>query len=129
MPEFSIVSKKRLSTCHPDLQKLFNEVIKDFDCIILEGHRGEEAQNKAFREGKSKLKYPRSKHNSMPSKAVDVAPYPIDWKDIKRFEQLIQHVLETAKKLGIGIRSGSDWNSNGSSKDEKFLDYPHYELI
>lgn len=52
MPKFSDISLNKLATCHPDLITLFNEVIKYFDCIILEGHRGMDAQEKAVAEGK-----------------------------------------------------------------------------
>jgi peptidoglycan L-alanyl-D-glutamate endopeptidase CwlK len=44
MPQFGKDSLTKLSTCHPDLQKLFNEVIKHYDCTILEGHRSDEDQ-------------------------------------------------------------------------------------
>jgi len=74
-----------LSTVHTDLQDVFLEVIKHIDCTILCGHRDEEEQNNAFHEGKSKLKYPQSDHNKAPSLALDGAPYPIDWRNTKRF--------------------------------------------
>ena len=61
------------------MQELFNEVIKYFDCTLIQGHRGEEEQNKYFDEGKSKVRYPNGRHNARPSNAVDVVPYPIDW--------------------------------------------------
>ena len=41
MPNFSIVSKQRLNTCHQDLQKLFNEVIKHYDCAVIQGARSD----------------------------------------------------------------------------------------
>ena len=43
--------------------------------MIVCGHRNKEDQNKAFAEGKSKLKWPKGKHNKLPSQAVDAAPY------------------------------------------------------
>ncbi|MCP1496210.1 hypothetical protein J2Y86_000917 [Pseudomonas migulae] len=128
MPQFSKVSQDRLSTCHPQLQALMNEVIKLTDILVIEGHRGQEVQDKAFREGKSKLKWPQGKHNSLPSLAVDIAPYPLDWSDTPGFHRLAKVVLETAESMGIKIRWGGDWNGNGSSKDEKFLDLVHFEL-
>src|SRR5687768_11435850 len=78
MPKFSQASIDKLATCHPDLRVLFNEVIKHFDCTISDGHRGEAAQNKAFDEGKSKLRWPNGNHNKLPSMAVDVYPYPVN---------------------------------------------------
>ena len=81
MPKFGRRSKERLATCDEKLQKVFNEVIKHVDCSVLEGHRSEERQNKLYEEGKTKVKYPKGRHNASPSLAVDVAPYPIDWND------------------------------------------------
>jgi peptidoglycan L-alanyl-D-glutamate endopeptidase CwlK len=121
MPKFSIKSMQKLSTCDNRLQVLFYEVIKEFDCTILCGHRGEAEQNAAYASGNSKLKYPKSKHNSLPSMAVDVAPYPIDWLDLKRFKELSEVVKKKAAELNIGIVWGGDW--------KKFPDAPHYELI
>jgi peptidoglycan L-alanyl-D-glutamate endopeptidase CwlK len=52
MPKFSEKSAEKLNTCHPDLVRLFQEVVKYFDCTILEGMRGRERQERFFREGK-----------------------------------------------------------------------------
>ena len=41
MAKFSEHSKRELSTVHPDLQEIFNEVILRFDCTILEGKRSQ----------------------------------------------------------------------------------------
>lgn len=37
-----------------------------------------------------------------------------------------EYELAVAK---AGLRWGGDWNRNGSSEDEKFLDFPHNELV
>lgn len=129
MSNFSKVSEEKLATCHPDLQRLFHEVIKQYDCIILCGHRNEIDQNKAFEKGASKLKWPNSKHNSTPSLAVDAAPFPLDWQDSSRFYHFIGFVFATANFLNIKIRSGADWNGNLKFSDEKLLDLPHFELM
>lgn len=129
MARFSQRSLERLSQCHPDLQRLFIEVIRKTDCVVLCGHRGEVEQNEAVKTGRSKTPWPKSKHNSLPSLAVDVAPYPIDWKAQDRFLELSKLVLSIAHTLGIKIRWGGDWNGNGRSDDEHFLDMPHFELV
>lgn len=129
MPNFSLASKTKLLTCHPELQRLFNEVIKHWDCQVLEGHRGKEAQNKAFKEGNSKLQWPKGKHNKLPSLAIDVAPYPIDWKDTQRFIYFAGFVKGVAIMLGINLRYGGDWNSNTQMTDETFRDLVHWEII
>lgn len=56
MPVFSKASKERLSTCHPDLQRVMNEAIKITDFTVLEGHRGKAAQDAAFAAGNSKIR-------------------------------------------------------------------------
>ena len=66
MPQFSKSSQARLEECHQDIQTIFKYVIEVFDCTIVCGHRGEYDQNKAFDEGKSKLTFPKSKHNKSP---------------------------------------------------------------
>ena len=52
---FSKTSKSRLETCHDELQRLFNEVIKCKDCSILEGARSDERQEELYSQGKSQL--------------------------------------------------------------------------
>jgi peptidoglycan LD-endopeptidase CwlK len=128
MPRFGSRSINRLKTCDQKLQELFYEVVKHFDCSILEGHRGEEGQNKAYTDGKSKVKYPNGKHNQNPSIAVDVAPYPIDWSDRDRFHYFGGFVLGVAKEMGMNIRWGGDWNQDTETKDNKFDDLVHFEI-
>ncbi len=128
MPHFGKRSRERLSTCHKDLQKVFNEVIKYVDCSVLEGHRSEERQEKLFKEGKTKVHYPKGRHNSKPSRAVDVTPYPVDWADRERQTLFAGFVLGVARGMGITLRWGGDWNMNFEVKDNRFDDFPHFEL-
>tara|TARA_R100000664_G_scaffold29136_1_gene40806 strand:+ start:264 stop:656 length:393 start_codon:yes stop_codon:yes gene_type:complete len=128
MPSFSDTSKKRLSTCDEKLQTLFNEVVKHFDCSVLCGHRGEEEQNKAYKAGNSQKQFPYGKHNKLPSNAVDVAPYPLDWDDRERFQYFAGFVLGTAKQLNIDIRYGGDWDGDNDLKDNEFDDLVHFEI-
>jgi peptidoglycan L-alanyl-D-glutamate endopeptidase CwlK len=128
MPRFGKRSISRLQTCDQKLQELFYEVVKHFDCSIIEGHRGEEGQTKAYKDGKSKVKYPNGKHNKFPSVAVDVAPYPIDWSDRDRFHYFSGFVLGIAKQMGMNIRWGGDWNQDTKTKDNKFDDLVHFEI-
>ena len=128
MPRFGKTSKQRLATCDKRLQDVFNEVIKIIDCSVLEGHRGEERQNKLQEEGKSKVRYPKGRHNASPSNAVDVAPYPIDWNDRERFHLFAGFVLGVANRMGYTLRWGGDWNMNFQVKDNNFDDFPHFEI-
>ena len=128
MPRFSKKSLSKLETCDKRIQDLFLRVVKKFDCTIIEGHRNKDRQNKLFKEGKSKLKYPKGKHNAIPSKAVDVAPYPIDWNDRERFTYFAGYVLGIAYEMGLKIRWGGDWDMDTQVKDNNFDDLPHFEI-
>lgn len=119
-------SLERLMTCHDDLQLLVLDVSQHIDAgdlfvagirdiTVLCGHRGRLEQSRAFLDGKSKLDWPHSKHNRTPSLAVDIAPYPIDWKDTGAFMVLRGFVLARAAILGISIGTIA-W------------DPPHYQL-
>lgn len=129
MPKFSNISQVRLNSCDERLVRLFNEVIKHFDCTIIEGHRGKEAQNKAYDEGKSQLRWPNGKHNAMPSKAVDVAPYPINWHDRERIVLFAGFVLGVASQMGLTVRWGGDWDRDTEVKDNSFDDLVHFEIL
>ena len=128
MPRFGTKSRGRLNSCHPDLQKVFNKVIERVDCSIICGQRGEVAQNKAYKEGRSKVKYPKGRHNANPSNAVDVAPYPLDWDDLERFTLFAGYVLGIAESMGIDLIWGNDWDGDFNTKDTNFKDYPHFEI-
>lgn len=140
MPKFSQQSKYQLSTCDIRLQDIFNEVILKYDCKILEGHRTKELQNKYYSEGKSKVQWPNGEHNKLPSKAVDVVPYPVDWGDnakttsskwktLARFYHFAGYVLRVADEKNIKLRWGGDWDSDKIFTDQSFDDLPHFELL
>lgn len=120
MPCFSPLSVARLATCHVDLQRLFNEVVKEADCTVICGHRGEAEQDAAVADGCSKDPWPTSRHDADPSDAVDVAPYPIDWQNLQAFRDFAVVVKAAAARLGIAVEWGGDWNS--------FKDYPHWQV-
>lgn len=135
MYKFSKSSLSRLETCHGDLQILFRTVILHRDCTILAGHRQKAEQDAAYTSGNSQLKWPKSKHNALPSLAVDVINYPIDWKkhnDIIYFAGFVMgiaDILYSKNAMRHKIRWGGDWNQNHKVSDERFLDLVHFELI
>ena len=133
MAAFSETSKARLATCHPDLQLVMNEVIKHFDCTILCGERGQVEQEEAFKKGNSTKHWPDSKHNRRPQdtlgvRAVDAAPYPLNWSDMDRFRYFAGFVMGVAAQKGIKLRSGLDWDGDTDLKDQNLIDAPHFEL-
>ena len=103
-------------------------MIKHVDCSILEGHRSGERQNKLYDEGKTKVKFPKGRHNNNPSLAVDVARYPIDWDDRERHTLFAGFVIGIARGMGIDLRWGGDWNRNWDTADNRFDDFPHFEI-
>ena len=128
MPKFGKRSRERLATCDERLQEVFNEVIKFVDCSVLEGHRGQERQDQLYIEGKTKVKYPNGRHNSKPSNAVDVTPYPVDWADRERQTLFAGFVLGVARAKGIKLRWGGDWDMDFQVMDNRFDDFPHFEV-
>lgn len=135
MPNFSQKSLEQLLTCDQRLQDILFEAIKFIDFIVIEGHRGKEEQNEAFRNGNSKLQWPNGKHNSSPSKAVDIAPYfadvtgKIDWKDMAAFGRLMGFIQRIAHEQGVKVRFGIDWDGDFRTRDENFVDAPHLEIV
>ncbi len=125
--------------------------IKNVLCIdhsILEGHRDKETQNRYYEQipKVTNVQWPDSKHNSLPSMAVDVVPYVrikgikggIHWnnKDSVIREKYYKDMVMFAtifKMVGLllfqtKITLGMDWNNNYSLLDNRFMDYPHAEL-
>jgi hypothetical protein len=135
MPSFGKKSTNLLNTCDDRWIKILQEVVKYYDCTIITGHRGKEEQNKKYDEGISELRWPNSKHNTYPSLAVDVAPWPIpkdwgekEWKERTKFYELKAIIFYEAAKQGVKIRWGGDWNENYDYTDNKFDDLVHFEL-
>ena len=127
--KFSARSRENLLTCAPRLQNIFKSVVREFDCTIIEGHRDEARQNELQRQGKSQLVWPKSAHNSNPSRAVDVIAYPIDWRDRERQTLFAGYVLGIARTRNIALRWGGDWNHDFQVADNMFDDLVHFELM
>lgn len=126
MPKFSLYSKQRLATCHPDIRKVCEQLIKTYDFSVTCGHRNKADQEKAYKAGNSKVRFPNSAHNKLPSHAVDLVPYPVNWDDIGRFKELaagFMAVAELMYDLGI-ISSKFVWGGNWKT----LKDYPHFEI-
>jgi peptidoglycan LD-endopeptidase CwlK len=135
MPKFGKLSLDRLATCDERIQKVMNEAIKHYDFTVLYGYRTPAEQFELFKQGRTLTngvwkvtgktvtqldgKTKMSNHNSNPSKAIDIAPFPIDWNNIQRFLDMAKVVKEAAKTVGVEITYGGDW---------KMKDYPHFEV-
>ena len=124
MPKFGKRSKERLRGIDARLVSVLNELVKIMDVTIIEGLRSEQRQEKLLKEGSTKTKF--SKH--IEGKAVDLAPYPIDWKDRDRFHYMGGMIRGIAKQLNVNVRWGGDWDSDGETKDNRFDDLVHVEI-
>lgn len=129
MPQFGVISRARLKTCDFRLIEISEAVVVHFDCTVLCGHRSQAEQDAAFNDGRSKLRWPNSPHNVDPSRAIDIAPWPIDWNDIGRFRYFAGWMMATAAAKGIRLRWGGDWDRDTDLKDQTFNDLVHFELI
>ena len=129
MPSFSEKSLSKLATCDVRLQRVFEAVVREFDCTILEGHRDKERQNRMVEEGKSQVRWPDGKHNTVPSSAVDVTPYPVVWDDRERQTLFAGFVLAIAKAMDIDLRWGGDWDRDTEVRDNTFDDLVHFEIV
>ena len=131
MPKLGRRSKSRLKGVDSKLVNVLNEVCKYFDITVIEGLRSQKRQNELVAQGKSKTKF--GKH--VWGKAVDIAPYPIDWDARDDFHYLGGFVLATATSMGVKIRWGGDWNASSlfkgqrTTKDNNFDDLVHFELL
>jgi len=124
MPKFGKRSKERLRGVDTRLVNVLNELIKIMDVTIIEGLRSKQRQEILLKEGKTKTKF--SKH--IEGKAVDLAPYPIDWEDRDRFHYMGGMIRGIAKQLNVNVRWGGDWDSDGETKDNRFDDLVHVEI-
>lgn len=142
MHKYSRRSKDRLSQCHRDLQVLFAAVLQGWDHTILTGHRTKAEQTGKYLAGQSKVQWPNSKHNSLPSMAVDAAPWPIpdqwgaassvEYEKFRYFAFYVLGVADILKETGLighAVRWGGDWDRDKDVSDQRFNDLVHFELV
>ena len=126
--KFGKRSKANLKGVDKRIIKVLDEVIQHFDFTVLEGRRTLERQAELYKDGSTKTM--KSKH--LTGKAVDIAPYPINFQNTERFCYLAGFVMGAAQKRGYNIRWGRDWMSEWLNQDKNnstFLDYVHFEIL
>ena len=131
MPRFGTASNARLATCDERLQRVLRLAIEVVDFSILEAHRSVERQQALYAQGRTKpgaivTKVDgvrvKGKHNYMPSRAVDLLPYPFNgWNDYDGFAFVAGHILMAAHTLGIAVKWGGNWDSD-------LVDLPLFEV-
>jgi len=134
--KFGNTSEFNLSTVHFDLQLVAREALAMglMDFSITEGHRGKELQNEYYNADppKSRVKFPDGKHNKIPAEAFDAVPWIKDHISYNKAHccVLAGIILTCAKKLGVGMRWGGNWDMDTEPvTDQDFQDLVHFELI
>lgn len=138
MPKFDHDSANKIQSCDDRLIDIFKEIIKIYDFKVVCGYRREEDQNAAYKAGTSKEPWPKSKHNTLPSLAIDILPRcleidgKIDWRDEKAFAkacgEIAELVFTEADKQKVHIRWGGDFRMDGSKTTTDSWDKMHFEL-
>lgn len=132
-------SLDNLNGVHPDLVKVVMRALElsETDFTVIEGVRTQARQDELWAQGRTK---PGNIVTWIPTvgahgiqkdgygHAVDIAPYPIDWNDIKRFDQVAQAMFAAAKELKVHLRWGADWDQDGNFREKGESDSPHFEL-
>jgi len=140
MFKFGARSLRNLEEVHPLLANGCHNAIRisPVDFAIICGRRGESVQNDYYARGLSKVQFPDSQHNKSPSMALDFAPWPIDWNDSLAFARVagiiqacVHDIIRTSTMVDwkkLTTRWGGDWDRDGSSRDQSFMDIGHLEI-
>lgn len=148
MPRFSAKSRAELDTCANELVRLFQEVVRGYDCTVIQGARTPAEQAENVRKGVSQTldsKHVVSEQRPL-AEAVDATPYPVVWPiapvgltsqqlrefrayvhAVGRFYHFAGYVRAKAEALGIALRWGGDWDGDGDFSDQTFQDLDHFE--
>lgn len=126
---FGKTSRERLEGVHPLLiecaERALAYGILDFTVLHLGGVRTLEDQKGLVAKGASQTL--NSLHRIQDTgygHAIDIAPYPVDWKDLSRFYLMGALMFRAAGEMGghdvIPLEWGGLW--------PRFKDYPHFQL-
>lgn len=152
-------SRSRLEGVHPDLKRVVERAAlladASLDFTVLEGVRSREQMMVNYGKGRTaaqlaakgipaKFAQPgaakvtwlndpfASNHRVQKDGfgwAVDLAPWPIDWSDGRRFEKLALLMFRAAAIEKVHIRWGRDWDEDGRYEEKGETDGPHFELV
>jgi len=104
---------------HPDLKHIVTELSKEMDIVVKTGHRDHAAQVNAFNLGTSRHVWPNSRHNTLPSMAVDIVPKDAANDDVYKFREMLRRIERIADLADIKIQLGRDF---------QFREYCHIQL-
>lgn len=133
-------SKDNLVGVHPVLIQIVQRALElsPVDFFVDCGVRTPERQAELYAQGRTKpgpivtwtLK---SNHFVNPrtgfGHAVDLIPLPVDWKNLKAFDDVATAMFAAAAEIGMTIRWGADWDQDGKPRERGETDSPHFELV
>jgi len=109
--------EEKLIHAHPTIREWFHQVKDAYQTIHTSCvYRDEVAQMEAFQEGRSHVKWPNSKHNQMPSLAIDL--FEITPDGVAKFDPVMMTKING--HFGAALRWGGDF--------EKLKDFVHFEI-
>lgn len=137
---FSERSLNNLKGVHPKLVAVVKRALElsPIDFTVLEGVRSQARQDELWAQGRTKpgpvvtWVQTSGTHGIQADgygHAVDLAPYPIDWNDLQRFDQLANVMFAAAKELNVTLRWGGDWDMDQIIHERGESDSPHFELV
>lgn len=136
--KLGLASRKNLEGLHPNLVAVVNRAIQltTQDFSVTCGVRTLAEQKELYAQGRTKpgqIVTWTLKSRHLPAadglgRAVDLAPYPIDWNDLLKFDAIAKAMFDASKVLGIPIRWGADWDQDGKPRERGETDSPHFEL-
>lgn len=132
-------SRKNLEGLHPNLVAVVTRAIQltTQDFSVTCGVRTLAEQKELYAQGRTKpgqIVTWTLKSRHLPAadglgRAVDLAPYPIDWNDLSKFDAIAKAMFDASKELGIPIRWGANWDQDGNPRERGETDSPHFELV
>ena len=134
--KFGKQSLKNLCLLSYNLQWVARETLalEIIDFTIKCTFRNEQDQNEAYyaTPQRSRAKWPEGKHNKVPALAMDCVPYingRASWNKLHCCV-LAGVMLAAAKKLGIPLRWGGNWDMDYEPiTDQDFNDLCHFEEV
>jgi peptidoglycan L-alanyl-D-glutamate endopeptidase CwlK len=127
-------SRTKLAMVDPFLRAVVEEAIQvtEQDFFVVEGLRTVEMQKLYLSQGRSKTM------NSLHLRQADGYAHAVDlcpcasgvalWQDIPAFRRVAESMFRAADSVGVLLQWGGDWDMDGDSRDETFLDMPHFQL-
>jgi len=127
-------SNRNRETLSPDLRTIADKVLSYnlMDCMIDCSYRNDSEQDRLYAIHRSKVKWPKSKHNQLPSLAMDLVPIingKASWNKLHCCF-LAGLVQATAKELEVKLRWGGNWDMDHEPiTDQDFQDLAHFEEV